>query len=199
LALVQATPDASEDERARELAEQHVIHVSRSTVNQILRRLRFTRKNDQGSERAPIKASGGALNQFPVASAQNNGFRTFFVDETGSTPAMARDHARAPRGQRVRDHVPNNYEDAITAIGALTADGLTAWMTIRGSTTKEVFRTYTKSVLAPQLRQGDVVVWDNPPAHNDPEIRKLVEEKGAKLHFLPPYSPDPNPIELAWA
>ena len=98
---------------------------------------------------------------------------TFFVDETGSTPAMARDQARAPRGQRVRDHVPRNYGDVIRVIGALTAEGPTALMTIRGATTKEVFRAYTKNV--PQLRQGNVVVWDNLPAHKDPEIRKLME------------------------
>jgi len=112
---------------------------------------------------------------------------------------MARDHARSPRGQRVTDHVPRNYGDVITVIGALTAEGLTALMTIRGATTKEVFLAYTKNVLAPELRQGDVVVWDNLAAHKDPEVRKLVEEKGAKLYFLPPYSPDLNPIELAWA
>ena len=93
--------------------------------------------------------------------------------------------------------MPHNYDDVITGIGALTAESPTAWMTIRGSTTKEVFRAYTKNV--PQLRQGDVDVWDNLPAKKGPEIRKLVEEKGANLYFLPPYSPDLNPIELAWA
>ena len=110
---------------------------------------------------------------------------------------MARDHARAPRFQRFSNHVPHNYDDVITGIGALTAESPTAWMTIRGSTTKEVSRAYTKNV--PQLRQGNVVVWDNLAAHKDPEPRKIVEEKGASLCFLPPSLPDLNPIELAWA
>jgi transposase len=130
---------------------------------------------------------------------KSDGCRKFFVDETGSTNAMARDHARAPRGQRVTEHVPRNCGDVIKVIGALMAEGLTALMTIRGATTKEVFRAYTKNVLAPQLRQGDAVVWDNLAAHKDPEVRKLVEEKGAKLSYLPPYTPDLNPIELAWS
>lgn len=128
-----------------------------------------------------------------------NAGRAFFVDETGSTVAMARDYARAPRGQRVSDHVPRNYGDVITIIGALTVNGLTAMMTIRGGTTKEVFRAYTEHVLVPELREGDVVVWDNLAAHKDAQVRALVEGKGAKLFFLPPYSPDLNPIELAWA
>ncbi len=110
---------------------------------------------------------------------------------------MARDHARAPRGQRFSNHVPRKYGAVITGIGALTVEGLTAWKTSRGSTTQEVFRAYTKNV--PQLRQGNVVVWDNLAAHKDPEPRKIVEEKSASLCFLPPSLPDLNPIELAWA
>ena len=125
--------------------------------------------------------------------------RAFFIDETGSTVAMARDYARAPRGERAGDHVPRNYGDVVTIIGALTVNGLTAMMTVRGGTTKEVFRAYTEEVLAPELRQGDVVVFDNLAAHKDTEVRAIIEGKGAKVMFLPPYSPDLNPIELAWA
>jgi hypothetical protein len=76
--------------------------------------------------------------------------RTFFIDETGSTTAMARDYARAPRGERVLDEVPRNYGDVITIVGALTANGLTALFTYRGGTTKEAFVTYVREVLAPE-------------------------------------------------
>ncbi len=125
--------------------------------------------------------------------------RTFFIDETGSTTAMARDYARAPRGERVLDEVPRNYGDVITIVGALTANGLTALFTYRGGTTKETFVTYVREVLAPELEPGDAVVLDNLAAHKDPRVRELVENAGAKLYFLPPYSPDLNPIELAWS
>ena len=121
--------------------------------------------------------------------------RTFFIDETGSTTAMARDYARAPRGERVHDEVPRNYGDVITIVGALAAKGLTALFTYRGGTTREAFVTYVREVLVPELEPGDAVVLDNLAAHKDPRVRELVENAGAKLYFLPPYSPDLNPIE----
>ncbi len=114
--------------------------------------------SDRQSKRVEDLQSRFLKHQYKI-----DGCRTFFVDETGSTPAVARDHARAPRGQRFSNHVPRNYGDVITVIGALTAGGITAWMPIRGATTKEVFPAYTKNV--PELRQGDVDVWDNLPAH----------------------------------
>ena len=87
----------------------------------------------------------------------------------------------------------------ITVIGALTVDGLKAVMTVRGGTTKEVFRAYTSQVLLPELRAGDVVVMDNLAAHKDHGVRALIESKGARIVFQPPYSPELNPIELVWA
>ncbi len=125
--------------------------------------------------------------------------RTFFIDETGSTTAMARDYARARRGERVHDEIPRNYGDVITIVGALTANGLTALFTYRGGTTKEAFVTYVREVLVPELEPGDAVVLDNLAAHKDQRVRELIENAGAKLYFLPPYSPDLNPIELAWS
>lgn len=125
--------------------------------------------------------------------------RAFFIDETGSTTAMAREFARAPRGDRVQDDAPRNYDDVVTVIGALTAGGLTAMLTFRGGTDKEAFLAYTREVLVPELGAGDVVVMDNLAAHKDPRVRDAIESRGAKIYFLPPYSPDLNPIELAWS
>lgn len=125
--------------------------------------------------------------------------RVFFIDETGSTVAMARTHGRAPRGQPVEGRVPRNYGHVITIIGALTTEGLKAVMTVRGGTDKLVFRAYVEHVLLPELREGDVVVLDNLAAHKDVEVKQLIEQRGAKLIFQPPYSPDLNRIELAWA
>lgn len=125
--------------------------------------------------------------------------RLFCIDETGSTIAMTRTHGRSPRGQPVVGRVPRRRGTVITVIGALTVNGLTAMMTIEGATTGDVFLTYVNDVLGPELRPGDVVVLDNLGAHKDHRVRAAIEARGAKLVFQPPYSPDKNPIELAWA
>lgn len=137
--------------------------------------------------------------KFLAAQASMGGERTFYIDETGSTIEMAREYARAPKGERVSGTKPRNYGDVITVIGALTMAGLEAVMTVRGGTTKEVFLAYVQCVLLPQLRPGDKVLVDNLAAHKDPRVRDLIEAAGAKLIFLPPYSPDLNPIEMAWS
>jgi transposase len=87
----------------------------------------------------------------------------------------------------------------ITVIGALNLQGLPAVMTIRGGTTKEVFRAHVEKVLVPELKPGDQVVMDNLAAHKDRRVRDMIEAAGAKIIFLPPYSPEWNPIELAWS
>lgn len=112
---------------------------------------------------------------------------------------MSREYARSPKGKRVQEGKPRNYGDVITVIGALTLAGLQAVMTIRGATTKEVFRAFVAGVLVPELEPGDVVVMDNLAAHKDGKVREMIEAAGARIIFLPPYSPEWNPIELAWA
>lgn len=122
-----------------------------------------------------------------------------FIDETGSTIAMTRTYGRSPRGQRLEDRVPRNRGDVITVIGALTTRGLQAMMTVDGGTSGDVFTAYVEQVLKPELRPGDIVVLDNLGAHQDPRVKEAIEAAGAKLVFLPPYSPDLNPIEAAWS
>jgi len=113
---------------------------------------------------------------------------------------MARMFGRAPRGERVTDHVPRNRGTVTTMVGALTLrGGLEAMMTVEGGTDGNVFATFVEKVLAPTLKPGDLVVLDNAGAHRDPRIPPLLARHGAKLVFLPPYSPDLNPIELAWS
>jgi transposase len=103
------------------------------------------------------------------------------------------------RGMPVVEAVPRNRGSALTIIGALTLDGLGALMTILGGTTAEVFETYVEQVLLPELKPGDIVLLDNLGAHRSPRVRSLIEGVGARLWFTPPYSPEFNPIELAWA
>lgn len=122
-----------------------------------------------------------------------------FVDESGVNLAMARRFGRAPRGERVIGGVPRNYGANLTMIAALGLHGIEAVMTIEGATDAEVFHAYAERVLGPTLRPGDVVVLDNLSAHKMTAIREVIEGRGARLLYLPPYSPDLAPIEQAWS
>ena len=125
--------------------------------------------------------------------------RLVFIDEAGSTIAMTRSHARAPRGERTRDSVPRNRGTVTTMLGALTVDGLVAMMTVEGGTDGDVYAAFLEEVLAPELLPGALVVMDNAGAHKDPRVAEILARHGAQAIYLPPYSPDLNPIELAWS
>ena len=116
--------------------------------------------------------------------------RLKFVDESGVNLAMTRRYGRAPRGTRVIGSVPQNYGQNVTMLGALGAQGLQAVMTVEGATDAEVFRTYVKRVLGPTLRPGDIVVMDNLRAHKAVGVQQALARRGARLLYLPPYSPD---------
>jgi transposase len=122
-----------------------------------------------------------------------------FVDESGVNLALTRLFGRAPKGERVVDAVPKNYGENVTLLGALSAAGVEALMTVNGATDGAVFLVFVREVLAPTLHEGDVVIWDNLGAHRSVAVREAVEAKGAQLVFLPPYSPDMNPIERCWS
>lgn len=122
-----------------------------------------------------------------------------FIDEAGSHLAMTRSRGRAAPGERVFDTVPQNYGENISMLAALSIEGVSAPMTIRGAVDGLVFIEYLKQVLCPSLQTGDVVVMDNLPAHKVKIVRELIEEQGARLIYLPPYSPDLNPIEKCWS
>ena len=122
-----------------------------------------------------------------------------FIDETGASTKMARLHGRAPRGQRLRAAIPHGHWKTTTFVGALRLTGMTAPMVLDGPMTGEWFPAYTQQVLVPTLYPGDVVILDNLPAHKSSAVREAIEAAGAKLLFLPPYSPDFNPIENAFA
>ena len=121
------------------------------------------------------------------------------MDEAGSNLAMTRLYGRGRRGARVIETVPKNYGENITMIASLSFSGIEAPMTINGAVDAIVFKIYVQEVLCPTLSAGDVVVMDNLAAHKVSGIRELIEAKGAKLIYLPPYSPDLNPIEKCWS
>ena len=112
---------------------------------------------------------------------------------------MARRHGRALRGRRLRSAIPHGHWKTTTFVGALRLSGMTAPMVLDGPMTGAWFLAYVQQVLRPTLRRGDVVILDNLPAHKSAAVREAVEAAGARLLFLPPYSPDFNPIENAFA
>lgn len=112
---------------------------------------------------------------------------------------MTRLYGRCTGGGRLVDATPHGHWETTTMIGALGAEGSTALMVIEGATDAAVFRAYIKHVLVPTLHQGEIVVMDNLSSHKSPEIRQMIEAAGAELWYLPPYSPDLNPIEKMWS
>ena len=122
-----------------------------------------------------------------------------FVDETGVTTDLLRLYARSPRGTRATDHTPCSHWQTHTIVAALRPTELTATAVFDGPMDSVTFRAYVEQVLVPTLRPGDVVVLDNLVLHKQPEVRVAFEHAGAYLRFLPPYSPDFNPIEMAFA
>jgi transposase len=122
-----------------------------------------------------------------------------FVDETSTHTALTRRRARAPRGQRAIGHVPRNHGANRTLLAVLTPAGIGPALSVSGSVNTAAFTVYVQRVLAPSLRPGQVVVLDNVSAHKGEAARLAVEAVGARLLFLPAYSPDFNPIELAFA
>lgn len=112
---------------------------------------------------------------------------------------MMREYGRAPPGVRVVGRVPRNRGTVTTMLGALAARGLTALMTTKGGTSRDVFIEFVTEHLLSTLRRGDVVVMDNLGAHHATGVRELIEGAGATIAYMPPYSPDLNPIELCWS
>ncbi|MGH6949986.1 MAG: IS630 family transposase, partial [Vitreimonas sp.] len=125
--------------------------------------------------------------------------RLVFIDETWATTNMTRINGRAPRGRRLLAHVPHGHWKTTTFIGALRANALTAPMVVDGAVNGEIFLAYVTQVLAPTLRPGDIVIMDNLSSHKIAGVREAIEAAGAELRYLPPYSPDLNPIEHVFA
>lgn len=125
--------------------------------------------------------------------------RLVFIDETWVKTNMTRTRGRAPVGQRLVDHVPHGHWQTTTFIAALRVRGLTAPVVFDGAVNGEIFLVYVRDHLAPTLRRGDIVVMDNLSSHKVQGVREAIEAAGAQIAYLPPYSPDLNPIEQVFA
>ena len=125
--------------------------------------------------------------------------RFVFVDEFGATTQMQRTHGRAPRGVRVAANVPHGHWKVLSTVAAMTTRGIVCSATYDGATDTDTFLAFVGEALVPSLRPGQVVVTDNLAPHKHPRVRELIEGAGCRLLYLPPYSPDFNPIEQAIA
>jgi transposase len=122
-----------------------------------------------------------------------------FIDEAGAKTNMTRTHGRASPGVRVVDKVPHGHWKTTTMISAVRTSGPCAAAVVSGATDSEVFLAYVEHVLVPELSPGDVVILDNLSPHKAAGVRERIESAGATLLYLPPYSPDFNPIENMWS
>jgi transposase len=122
-----------------------------------------------------------------------------FLDESGVTTSMTRLYARSAEGRRIYETTPGGRWKIMTILGAMSLRGMVASMTIEEATDGDIFLAYVEHILCPALKPGDVVVMDNLSSHKIKGVRQFIEKAGAEVLYLPPYSPDLNPIEKAWS
>jgi transposase len=125
--------------------------------------------------------------------------RLVFVDEMGANVSLSPLYAYSRKGERAFGSAPRNWGKNVTLLASITREGLGPCLAVEGSTTREVFETYLECVLAPTLKPGQMVLMDNLSAHKGGRVKEIVESAGCELLYLPPYSPDLNPIEQAFS
>ena len=125
--------------------------------------------------------------------------RLVFIDETWASTNMARRYGRCPRGERLKVGIPHGHWKTTTFVAGITSRGIIAPWVLDGPINRDAFEIYVEKVLIPDLRPGAIVVMDNLSSHKGPRVRQMIEAAGASLLYLPPYSPDFNPIENAFA
>ncbi len=125
--------------------------------------------------------------------------RFVFVDECSTNISSSPIYARAPRGERARGKAPRNWGKNVSLVCAIDSEGVKPSMCVEGAVDGKAFEAYAEHFLAPKLKRGQIVVMDNLSVHKSKRAERLIEEAGATLLFLPPFSPDMNPIEEAFS
>src|SRR3954452_11729556 len=187
--LLKEQPDLTLDELAQGLG------CGRMAVWRALRKLKITRKKK--TRRADERGRPDVQQKrqaFCAELADLDPEQLVFVDEMGATTAMARTYGRAPKGERVYGSVPGQWQ-SMTLISGLRLGGVLAPWAFPGATDTAGFLTYAEAILAPELREGDVVIWDNLKPHKDKGVIEAVEQAGARILPAPPWSPDLVPLE----
>src|SRR6516165_8576036 len=189
--LVREQPDATLEELRQWLG----VACSTMAICRALQKLRLPRKKKvpraQDQDRPDVQQR---RQEFCAELAGVDPHRLVFVDEFGANTALTRTHGRAPVGQRVYANTPGHW-DSITLTCGLRLSGVTAASAFPGATNTDVFETYVEEVLVPELKPGDVVIWDNLKPHESEEAIEAIEAAGAEVVPLPPWSPDLTPIE----
>lgn len=125
--------------------------------------------------------------------------RFVFVDECSTNVSLSPIYARAPRGERASGKAPRNWGKNVSLVCAIDSGGVKPSMSVEGAVDAKAFETYVEHFLAPTLKRGQIVVMDNLSVHKSKRVERLIEQAGCELLFLPPYSPDMNPIEEAFS
>jgi transposase len=200
LTLVAHRSDLTLAEIRAELAARHGITVGQTTIWRFFKRHRITvkKKSLHAAEQGRPDVAA-ARRRFIIRQPALDPKHLIFLDETAATTKMTRTHGRCLRGQRLLDPVPHGHWKTSTLVAGLCLTGITAPYVMDGAMTGGVFLQYIKQILAPTLMAGDIVVLDNVATHKVAGIREAIEARGATLLYLPPYSPDLNPIEKAFA
>jgi transposase len=199
-AQVTTRPDATIAELREWLSKTHQVSASTGLMWKTLAALdlTFKKKSLRAAEQDRADVAE-ARTQWRQKQPSLTPSRLVFIDETWVKTNMTRLYGRAPRGKRLVDAVPHGHWKTTTFIGALRCDAVTATGAFDGAVNGELFLAYVEQVLVPTLKPGDVVIMDNLRSHKVAGVREAIEGAGAKLMFIPPYSPDLNPIEQAFA
>lgn len=198
LELIKAEPDLTLEEIAARLAERHVKAVP-SAVWRFYERNGISLKKTEHAAEQDRPDVARAREEWRREQPRLDPTRLVFIDETGTATDMARLRGRGPRGQRVVGKVPYGHWKTTTFVAGLRYDSITAPFVIDRPMNGEIFLAYVRNFVAPTLKCGDIVVMDNLSAHKVAGVRDAIREAGADILYLPPYSPDLNPIEQAFA
>jgi transposase len=190
--LIRESPDATLEELRQALG----LKCSLMAISRAVRhKLKITRKKkDPHARERDTPEVQQEREDFRQEASGLDPQRLIFVDETGTTTAMARTYGRAPAGERVHGSAPGHWE-SVTLICGMRLSGVTAPMIFEGATDAAAFESYVEQVLVPELRPGDVVIWDNLKPHQAKVVTEAVERAGARVMPLPPWSPELSPIE----
>ncbi len=190
--LIKENPDATLEELQQMVRKRHKLSVGLTAIWKAVRRIRMSVKK---KTRRAQEADPKAREEFKRKQPKLPTSRIFFIDEFGIHLNMTRRYARAPIGERAVITEAFGTGTNISVISALTLDGVSCPMMIEGAIDTQVLRAYVEHIVVPELTEGDIVIWDNLAIHKDAEVRRMIEEAGARIEPLPSYSPDLNPKE----